>query len=269
MDRRQIISVGVMGAALWCAALAVAQTTPAAETFSDAEILLAEAAAHLAAGHTADAVALLDAVIEGYGEARVQAADGRITRAARKAQQMIAAHAEALGVYRLRADSKAHVLLGAKAAPCTDLRALRQVYDRYFMTTHGDEAALTLATRLLDRHDFLGARRVLRRVIAEYPDPSVPLADVHLKLALASLRVGDRATASRTAAKLDAMGHPHRAALLRKAITESAEARRHGEEIEWSARAGQTNSPPCLCASAPFVIHPLDPSHSQTSEHAS
>jgi hypothetical protein len=118
------------------------------------------------------------------------------------------------------------------------------------MTTHGDEAALTLATRLLDRHDFLGARRVLRRVIAEYPDPTVPMADVHLKLALASLRVGDRATASRTAAKLDAMGHPHRAALLRKAITESAEARRHGGDRVVGARRPNELSSVSLCLRA-------------------
>lgn len=265
MGRRQVISVGVMGAVLWCAALAVAQPDRHPAPLSDAEILLTEAAAHLAAGHTADAVALLQAVIEGYGDARVRAADGRITRADRKAQRMIASRADALAVYRLRADSQARALLGERVAPCTDLRALRQVYARHFMTTQGDEAALVLATRLIDRHDFLGARRVLRRLIAEYPNPSVPMADVLMKLALASLRVGDPATALETAAQLEATGHPHRAALLRKTIAKGAKTQRHEEDFGGSARADHQASPPCLCASAPSVIS----SPSRTSEHAS
>ena len=95
-----------------------------------------------------------------------------------------------LGGYRIKADGEAKLLL-AKAAADEREAALGEVVRRYFLSSVGDDAAFELACRKLDRYEFLPAIRLLDKLIAEYPSPSVERDEILLRLAALNARVGD------------------------------------------------------------------------------
>lgn len=110
---------------------------------------------------------------------------------------------EGLRVYRLSADGEAKAVLATGEGDQLE-EALSQVTRRYFLSSQGDDAAYQLACLRMDRYDFVGASRLLVKVIEEYPDPSVPQDELLLRLAVASSRVGDQQLASKTLDKLKA-----------------------------------------------------------------
>ncbi len=101
---------------------------------------------------------------------------------------------EALDTYRIAADGEAQAVMAA-AGPDKEEEALATIVRRFFLSSHGDDAAYKLACLALDRHDFVGASRLLSRILERHPDPSMPRGDLLLRLAVASARMGDKVTA--------------------------------------------------------------------------
>ena len=130
--------------------------------------------------------------------------DGRTyTSLADEVERTLAASdPRALATYRISADGEAQAIL-AQAEPDKEEEALAKVVHKYFLSSIGDEAAYKLACYALDRHDFVGASRLLTRILERHPDPSMPKSEILLRLAVASAHVGDSATA---AAAMQAIG---------------------------------------------------------------
>lgn len=109
--------------------------------------------------------------------------------------------ADALRTYRIAADGEAQAVIAA-AGPDQEEEALATVVRRFFLSAHGDDAAYKLACLALDRHDFVGASRLLAKIVESYPDPSIPRAEILLRQAIASSRMSDRQTAEKALADL-------------------------------------------------------------------
>ncbi len=97
---------------------------------------------------------------------------------------------EGLQVYRIAADASAKEIM-AGAADENDVTALNQVVRQYFLSSIGDDAAFQLSQVYLDQYDFIGARRMLRKIVRLYPDPSVPMDQVYLRISLCESFLGE------------------------------------------------------------------------------
>ncbi len=73
--------------------------------------------------------------------------------------------------------------------------ALAEIVRRFFLSKLGDEAAFELACLKLDRGEFLPAARLLSKIVSDYPDPTVRLGEIQLRLVAVNARVGDLALA--------------------------------------------------------------------------
>lgn len=101
---------------------------------------------------------------------------------------------EGLSTYRISADANAKAIL-AEAGDPLDENALRLVVRKYFLSSIGDDAALTLSSIYMDQFDFVGAYRMLAKIANGYPDPSVSLVDVNVRMALCQAMMGEEANA--------------------------------------------------------------------------
>lgn len=97
---------------------------------------------------------------------------------------------EGLSAYRISADAAAREILAQRKGDY-DLDALNKVVKGYFLSSLGDDAAYQLGCLYLDNYDFVGAARLLRKITDQYPDPSVSMGDVWLRIALAYAYIGD------------------------------------------------------------------------------
>jgi outer membrane protein assembly factor BamB len=163
--------------------------------------------------------------------------------------------AAGLRVYRATADGEAKAILAASegdgnehetggrlpdapadAAPSDEReRALAEVVRRFFFSTCGDDAAFELACLKMEHREFVGAGRLLNKVLREYSDPSVPRGQVLLRLAVANARSGDHETARELLAELDesaGAGLRH-APLVRRDVEET-----HAETVAESDSPG-------------------------------
>lgn len=104
---------------------------------------------------------------------------------------------EGLQVYRITADAAAKQLLAQAAGP-NDPQALSEVVRKYFVSSVGDEAAFNLACQSLDRFDFVGALRLLKKIQNQHPDSSLPKLDVTSRIALCQVLMGDLSGAKDT-----------------------------------------------------------------------
>ena len=112
--------------------------------------------------------------------------------------------AAGLRTYRVTADGEAQALLST--AETTGLEeALTQVTTRYFLSSLGDDAAFRLACLRMDRYDFVGASRLISKVLNQYPDSNIPREALLMRLAVASSRVGDQESAKSAWDKLKAL----------------------------------------------------------------
>ncbi|MEM7384095.1 MAG: PQQ-binding-like beta-propeller repeat protein [Verrucomicrobiota bacterium] len=109
--------------------------------------------------------------------------------------------AEGIDAYRIKADGAAQGLLDNQSGREREV-ALAEVVRRYFLSSIGDDAAFELACLKLDRGEFLPAYRLLRKLIENYPDMSVPREQIELRLAALTARVGDPEEAGRIFAKM-------------------------------------------------------------------
>ena len=119
-----------------------------------------------------------------------------------------------LKLYRIKADGEARAIL-ASATGNQRESALAEVVRRYFLSSLGDDAALELASLQLDRLDFIGASRLLTKVLEEYPRPSVPRSELLARLAVANARLGDMAAAKKTLQELNRLPLPTAAERVR------------------------------------------------------
>jgi len=129
--------------------------------------------------------------------------DGRTYRSlAEQVEQTLARLPKlALDTYRTSADAEAQALIAAGGSEGEEA-ALSQVVRRFFLSSLGDDAAYKLACLALDRHDFVGASRLLNKILESHPDPSISKADIVLRLAVASAHMQDRQAADRSLGQL-------------------------------------------------------------------
>jgi hypothetical protein len=144
------------------------------------------------------AAVLWQKVLDEAGDALMTSDGGRYTSLGEQVEMMMAKlPAVALNTYRIMADGEAQGVL-AEATPETEEQVLAKVVQRFFMSSMGDDAAYKLACLALDRHDFVGASRLLTKILKRFPDPSVPKGDLLLRLAVANARLGDKRGAWRS-----------------------------------------------------------------------
>ncbi|MCA9269978.1 MAG: PQQ-binding-like beta-propeller repeat protein [Planctomycetales bacterium] len=129
---------------------------------------------------------------------------------------------DGLRQYRLSADGDAQAVLAA-AQPGEREAALTDIVRKYFMSSIGDDAAYELACLRIDRHDFVGAARLLSHILTDHPDPSVPRGEMLLRLALANARVGDAAAAKSAVAEFERLGAPGALARLAELLKSELE----------------------------------------------
>ncbi len=96
---------------------------------------------------------------------------------------------EGLATYRITADAEAKEILNA--ASLSDTTALSSVVRQYFISSLGDDAAFALGALYLDRFDFTGALRLFKKIASVHPDPSVPMDQVYLRIALCHAYLGN------------------------------------------------------------------------------
>jgi len=108
-------------------------------------------------------------------------------------------HPAGLKTYRLTADGEARAIL-ATGNETNQEEVLSKVVQRMFLSSHGDDAAFKLACLALDRHDFVGAGRLLSRVLNDHPDPTVGRGQLLLRMAVANARIGDEKAARKALA---------------------------------------------------------------------
>ena len=131
-------------------------------------------------------------VLERSGDS-LYSADGQIYYSmGRRVEQLVRQlPPEGLRTYRVTADANAKEIL-AEGSGEDRRTALSRVVKGYFMSSLGDDAAYELGCESLDRFDFVGAMRHLKRIVEDHPDPSVPLDQVWLRIGLCHAYSGNQ-----------------------------------------------------------------------------
>ncbi len=163
----------------------------------DAEGLIERAKGYIFAGQYSEGLALLGYVAARFGRVRIgDIGTGRAMVCDEVDRIVAELPVEVLCEYRIGVDAKVRELVcgggvWSEVGECRDARVLRWVVRDYFLSSYGDEAAYMLGCLLLDRYDFQGARRELRRIVEVYPDSTVDEGELLMRLGLANARLGD------------------------------------------------------------------------------
>lgn len=165
------------------------------KTDADLEALLVKAQRYLEEGNYRIATRIWQEVIGRCGDT-LYSNDGEIYYSVgRQVEKLIARlPPDGLRTYRISADAGAAEILAAQG-PLDRVAALQRIVNEYFLSASGDDAAFELAGLSLDNFDFVGASRLLQRIVDDYPDPSVPLDQVWLRIAVCQAFVGNREAA--------------------------------------------------------------------------
>lgn len=141
---------------------------------------------------------LWQSVLERSGDA-LFSSDGQIYYSlAEQVERIIASLPVESGLasYRITADANAREIM-AEAGDAYDERALKLVVRNYFLSSIGDDSALTLSAIYMDQFDFVGAYRMLEKITKNYPDPSVSLSEVESRMAICQAMMGEEKNARR------------------------------------------------------------------------
>lgn len=154
------------------------------KTDPELESILEKADRYQADGNWDVACQLWQAVLERSSDTLVSP-DGRHYRSmAEQVEKTLASlPPDGLAVYRIAADAAAREILARGDGPW-DMEALALVSQRYFPSSVGDDAAFRLACLLIDQYEFVGAQRLLEKVLTLHPDPDVDRAETIARLAL-------------------------------------------------------------------------------------
>jgi len=164
------------------------------KTDPDLEATMEKAERYMGDGNYQTASTLWQAVLQKSGDALYSDDDETYHSMVQRVEKVLASlPPEGLKTYRVVADAEARELLARSGSQ--DTSALATVVQKYFISSVGDDAALTLGSIFLDRFDFSGARRLLEKIVNDHPDPSVPMDQVFLKIALCNSWLGDNSAA--------------------------------------------------------------------------
>jgi outer membrane protein assembly factor BamB/TolA-binding protein len=105
-------------------------------------------------------------------------------------QRLAGLPTEGLRTYRLRFDGNAKSLLTEGRQNHSE-KKLTQIVRQYFLSSYGDDAAFYLAGLRYDQGNSVSASRLLRRILDDYPNPSVKPGRVLLRLAVLNAKFGD------------------------------------------------------------------------------
>lgn len=123
-------------------------------------------------------------IIELPGDHILATNDTKHESARQHAQRQLAAlPPDGLRAYRLIYDGEATAIF-SRSVEQHDETGLRRLIDRSFLTSKGDDAAVTLADWLIDEGRFLEAGMFLRLVQDVYPDSDLPAWAVPVRLAV-------------------------------------------------------------------------------------
>ena len=162
------------------------------KTDADLEDSMNKAKRYLADGNYRIACRIWQEVLNRCGDT-LYSTDGEIYYSlGREVERLIAQlPPEGLQTYRISADAAATEIMAATGEKKRSV-ALSQITNQLFLSSVGDDAAYELACQSLDAYDFIGAIRLLKRIAEDYPNPSVPLDQVWLRIALCYAFNGDR-----------------------------------------------------------------------------
>lgn len=178
------------------------------DTDPEIENILRRAYDYSQEGNSRDAVVLYQHVLDHAGGTLTTLDEKKgIYRPVRLlVEQELTGNRELLSTYRLSADGEAKGLLESisRDKDSSAQSILLQIVRRFFVSSHGDDAAFQLGCMLMDQFEFIRARRLFGKVLADHPDSSVPKKDILLRLAIANARVGDVTGAKESLAQIQA-----------------------------------------------------------------
>lgn len=153
-------------------------------------------------------------------------------------ERALSENGDLLSTYRLVTDGAARGLM-LTATEDKQLPVLREVVRRFFMSSVGDDAAYLLAYILMDRAEFIEARRLLNKVVT-HPDRPPNKSFLLLRLAIVNARVGDVQGAEAARKELIAAGETaERLLLIDREITMAQAANRDSQAAEgWPLALG-------------------------------
>lgn len=252
------------------------------KTDADLEALLVKAERYLEEGNYRIATRIWQEVIGRCGDTLYSSDEEMYYSVGRQVEKRIAQlPPDGLRTYRISADAGAAEILAA-LGPSERTAALQRIINEYFLSSAGDDAALELAGLALDHLDFVGAARLLQRIADDYPDPSVEMDLVWLRLAVCQAYVGDKAAADAALQRARELSNGQREHILRRveadvhsvADRESVHAAQSDQYI--SARLGgksRTGLMPALPASVmqsdlqPIFEYRIEPKRSSAEIH--
>ena len=148
----------------------------------------------------------LEQLAEGKREGMVPAGDGFFVPSAQRVMRALTSlPPDGRQAFRLFYDARAKQLLeraesaakrqgapgAAATAPAVDeVAALREIYDRYFITSVGDRAADRLGDALFESGDFAAASSAWASILDHAPDTTLSRLRLHVKRGLALARAG-------------------------------------------------------------------------------
>ena len=170
------------------------------KTSPDLEALLEKAERYREDGNYRVATKLWQAVLQRSGDALYTADRETYFSLVEEVEKTLSQlPAEGLSAYRITADAEAQEILNSASPGSTT--ALSTVIRQYFVSSLGDDAAYELGSIYLDHFDFTGALRLFEKIATVYPDPSVPIEQVYLRIALCQSYLGNTAEAEAALAK--------------------------------------------------------------------
>ena len=193
------------------------------KTDAELEALLVKAERYLADGNFRIATRIWQEVMGRCGDT-LYSTDGEIYYSlGRQVEQRIAKlPPDGLRTYRISADAGATEILAAQGA--TDrTAALNRIVNEYFLSELGDDAALELASHALDGFDFVGASRLLQRIVDDYPDPSVAIDQVWMRIAVCQAFNGNHDAAALALKEARSLATPSTGPLLDRVASEIKE----------------------------------------------